>query len=103
MQPRAPDPVLKSAWREALVVFSIWLAAIVYCVTYAALYGYGRTTADLTFVLGFPDWVFWGIVVPWVTCVVLSAVVSQFVIRDEDLGIDPDEAVKEILGETDDD
>jgi hypothetical protein len=99
MQNRSPDPVLKSAWREALIVFSIWLTALVYCVAYAALYGYGRTTTDLTFVLGFPDWIFWGIVVPWVTCVIVSSIVSQFVMRDEDLGIDPEEAMKEIIGE----
>lgn len=102
MKYRSPDPVLQSAWREARVVFSIWLAAIIYCVSYAALFGYGRSSAELTFVLGFPDWVFWGIVAPWVTCVVLSALISQFMIRDENLGLDPDEALKEILGEDED-
>ena len=45
------------------------------------------------------NWIFWGIVVPWVTCVVISAIVSQFIMRDEDLGIDPEEAMKEIIGE----
>jgi hypothetical protein len=99
MKPRSPDPVLQSAWREALIVFGIWGAALVWCVTYAALYGYNRTTADLTFVLGFPDWIFWGVVVPWVSCVVVSAIVSQVLMRDEDLGIDPEEAMKEIIGE----
>ena len=80
-------------------MFGIWGAALAWCVTYAALNGYNRTTADLKFVLGFPDWIFWGIVVPWVTCVMISAIVSQFIMRDEDLGIDPEEAMKEIIGE----
>ena len=102
MKPRSPDHVLQSAWREAMMVFAIWGAAGTWCVTYAALYGYNRTTADLTFVLGFPDWIFWGLVVPWVTCVLLSAIVSQFLMRDEDLGIDPEEAMKEIIGEDSD-
>ena len=81
------------------MVFAIWGTAGTWCVTYAALYGYNPAAADLKFVLGFPDWIFWGIVVPWVTCVVLSAIISQFVMRDEDLGIDPEEAMKEIIGE----
>jgi len=84
------------------MVFAIWGAAGTWCVTYAALYGYNRSTADLTFVLGFPDWIFWGLVVPWVTCVVISAIVSQLLMRDEDLGIDPEEAMKEIIGEDSD-
>src|SRR6185312_10274448 len=82
MKPPSPPPVLPSAWREAMMVFAIWGAAGTWCVMYAALYGYNRTTADLTFVLGFPDWIFWGLVVPWVTCVVISAIVSQFLMRD---------------------
>ncbi len=99
MKPRSPDPVLQSAWREAMIVFAIWIAAGTWCVTYAALYGYGGTTAEIKFVLGFPEWIFWGLVVPWVTCVARSAIVSQFIMRDEDLGIDPEEAMKEIIGE----
>ena len=112
-QPHAPsslgaaasrtDPVLRAAWREALVVFTLWGAALIWSVGYCALYAYppkdqlAEAAAKLTFTLGFPTWVFWGIVVPWVLCAILSFVISRFVICDADLGIDPDEALKEII------
>ncbi|MSR56094.1 MAG: DUF997 family protein [Planctomycetaceae bacterium] len=86
MQQPAPDPVLKSARREALCVLGIWLAALSYTVPYCYTHGYGRTLADLKFVWGFPDWIFWGIVVPWCTCVAISIWFGATFMRDEDLG-----------------
>jgi len=86
MKTRLEDPVLTSARREALLVFAIWVAACLYSISVCFRMGYGRDVATLTYVLGFPDWVFWGIVVPWTACTVLSFVLSYFVITDEDLG-----------------
>ena len=89
------DPVLTSARREALLVFAIWLAACIYSVGVCYRFGYYRDAATLTYVLGFPDWVFWGIVVPWSVCTLLCFVLSYFVITDEDLG---EEQAEEHLG-----
>ena len=80
------DPVLRSARREAIVVLFTWLAAMGYTVTYCYLHGYDRPVESLTFVLGFPDWVFWGIVIPWAVCVVFSIYFGAAFMRDEDLG-----------------
>lgn len=88
MPERREDPVLKSARREALVVLVLWLAAMTYTVTYCYLFGYGRSLEELTFILGFPDWVFWGIIAPWAVCLVLSYWFSHLFMRDEDLGED---------------
>lgn len=101
--PSRTDPVLQSAWREALVVFSLWGIALAWSVGYCALFAYpprdklADAAANLTFTLGFPTWVFWGIVAPWVLCAVLSFFISRFVVTDEDLGIEPEEALKEII------
>lgn len=35
--------------------------------------------------LGIPDWVFWGIVVPWVLCIGISVGFCVFVFREDDL------------------
>jgi Protein of unknown function (DUF997) len=92
-EPPAPsrrvDPVLKSARREALIVFATWIVAMAYTVAYCARYGYGRNVDDLKYVLGFPDWVFWGIVIPWGVCVVISWFFASVLMTDEDLGEDP--------------
>jgi hypothetical protein len=95
MKPRLEDPVLRSARREALIVFGIWLAACVYTVGFCAAFGYERDPATLTFVLGIPDWVFYGVFLPWTVCTILAFIVSKYVIRDEDLG---EEQVETALG-----
>ncbi|HEY4308659.1 MAG TPA: DUF997 family protein [Pirellulales bacterium] len=82
----ALDPVFVSARREAIVAALIWAAATAWSVGYCALFGYGRTPESLTFVLWFPDWIFWGIVAPWLACVVVSMWFAFFFMRDEDLG-----------------
>jgi len=86
MNHRLEDPVLTSARREALLVMGIWLVACVYSISVCYWLGYGRDVATLTFVLGFPDWIFWGVILPWAVCTGLSFVLSYFVITDEDLG-----------------
>ena len=89
------DPVLTSARREALLVLLIWLVACVYSISYCYAFGYHRDVATLTYVLGFPDWVFWGVIAPWSVCTVLAFLLSYFVITDEDLG---EEQAEEELG-----
>ena len=78
-------PLLKSARREALCAFGIWLAATIYSISYCCLYGYGRAPESLTFVLGFPDWVFWGIVLPWGVCTIGASLFAFWIMKDEDL------------------
>ena len=80
------DPALQSARREAWVVLAIWLLAMTYTIGYCSRYGYGREASDLKFVLGFPDWVFFGIVCPWVFCSVISLWFGATYMQDEDLG-----------------
>ena len=88
MNEPAPDPVARSR-REALVVAAIWLAALVYTVTYCGRYGYGAPADELQFVLGFPSWVFWGILVPWTACTAASCLFAFAFMADEDLGEEP--------------
>jgi hypothetical protein len=84
--PPREDPAVTSARREAVVVFAIWLAALAWTVPYCYLNGYDRQPADLTLVLGMPDWVVWGILAPWGACWCLSLVFALWWMRDADLG-----------------
>ena len=103
LRPTTTDPILRCAWREALVVFALWGTAMAWSVGYCAIHAYpgkdrlAEAADQLTYTLGFPTWVFYGIVLPWVVCAVLSFFISRFVITNEDLGIDPDEALQEII------
>ncbi len=89
MAKRAEDPVLISARREALIVFATWVIAMAYSLGYCARHAYGRSIEDLKYIGGFPDWVFWGVVVPWGVCILFSWIFAAVWMRDEELGEDP--------------
>lgn len=86
MSERREDPLLRSGRREALVVMATWLAALCYTVMYSYKHGYGRAFEDLRFVLGLPDWVFWGVLLPWGICFLVSYLFSHVFMTDGDLG-----------------
>jgi hypothetical protein len=79
--------LLESSRREALFVVVVWLSACLYTVGYATLFAY-RVETTPTLILGMPAWVFWGIVVPWTVCTVLTCWYALCGMRDEDLGGD---------------
>lgn len=83
-----PDPVYVSSRREAILVFVIFAIACTHTVVYTTTFGYNRPIDSLRFVFGFPDWVFYGIVVPWGLCVLISWGFGALFVRDEDLGED---------------
>lgn len=89
------DPLVVSSRREALVAVVATFITLAWSVGYCVRYGYGRRFADLTFVLGFPDWVFWGIVVPWGLCVVLATWMTFYFIQDA--ALEPGEATADDL------
>lgn len=88
------DTLVRHARREAAVALSMWLVAMIYSIGYCYAFGYGRSAESLSFVLWFPDWVFWGIILPWTICAVGSIWFAFSFMGDEDLGeeidADPD-------------
>ena len=85
MPDRPEDPLLKSARREAKVAATWWAIALTYTIGVCTQFGYGRDPKTLTYVLGFPDWVFWGIVVPWGACTLFAAWFAFGFMRNEPL------------------
>ena len=97
--PKQELPLLKSARREVFAAMAIWLTATVYSVGYCTLNGYGRDPKTLTYVLGFPDWVFWGVVLPWGTCTIVSSLFAFLFMKDEDLDGGTDLSVSAVQNE----
>jgi hypothetical protein len=81
------DPLVTSARREAIFALLVWGAAASFSISYCALYGYDRSPESLTFILWFPDWVFWGVIVPWFACLAVSVWFAMFYMRDDALGV----------------
>lgn len=76
------DPVVSDSRREAVLTLILFAIAASYTVGYSTLFGYDRDFESMTFVLGVPDWVFWGIIVPWCACTLAGWLLSIFVIRN---------------------
>ena len=68
----------------------MWVIAMIYTVGYCYLNGYGRSAESLSFVLWFPDWVFWGIILPWSICILASVAFAFRFMGDEPLGEEVD-------------
>lgn len=97
------DPIVTSSRREALCFAVLWAATLSYTVGYCYTHGYSRGTdgydrvldgslSGMTFVLGWPDWVFWGVVLPWGICTLISIVFATIVMRDAPLGEEREDA-----------
>ena len=105
------DPLYRNCLREARFILGLWAVCCVYSVGYCYLFGYlshepaaestgpsisemigpltsfNRDPESLTYPLGLgiPDWVFYGILVPWVIAAVLTFWYVLFYFADDDL------------------
>lgn len=93
MNEPSEDPVLTSARREAVAAVLLFSGALLYTVTYCAWKGYHRDPESLTFILGIPDWVFWGVLVPWLACFAIAFPFALKFMKDADLGREIDDDV----------
>jgi hypothetical protein len=98
---------LRNARREAIVVALIVLGSLVWAVGFCILRGYqhapdswlirtglarNRTGLDLVTYGGIPDWVLFGIVMPWGICTLLTIALSLRGLADDDLGAEQETA-----------
>jgi hypothetical protein len=104
--PKAAARLYLNACREAKLLLTVWALALCWTVGYCYLHGYRhppeswavrnglaapRTADDLQTILGFPDWVFFGIMAPWAACTLFTVIFSLFIMRDDDLGPEGEE------------
>ena len=105
------DPIYRNSLREARFILAVWVVCFLWTVSYCYFNGYlshepltsstgpgvanllgplesfNRDPESLTYPLdlGIPDWVFYGILMPWVICVVLSFWYGLFMFTEDDL------------------
>ena len=112
-EPRALeiDPTYRNSLREAKFILGLWAVCFVYTTGYGYLNGYlvhqplpsstgpgitelfgplesfNRDPESVTYPLGLgiPDWIFYGVAVPWVICIVLSFWYGLFMFAEDDL------------------
>jgi len=105
------DPVYIHTRREAIFILGLWACCFLYTITYCYLTGYlshethrhptgpavGAALGDLEswnrnleslstpLGLGIPDWVFYGIVIPWALCALITFWFCLFYYVEDDL------------------
>ena len=78
------DPLLKNAGREARWTLLLFGIAFAWTLGVAGTLGYGRS--ELRFVLGVPDWIFWGVFLPWGVFLIVSVGFGLRFMKDDELG-----------------
>ncbi len=99
---RPDDPVYLNGRREAITTLVIWAVFGIYTLTYCYLNGYVCDPATIGTVFGVPDWVFWGVFVPWVAAIPVSCWFAFVVMKDDPLGDEGDENAHPAASEGDD-
>jgi hypothetical protein len=103
--PSSQRRLLRNTYTELTVCAVVWLVTLLWTISYNVLAGYKHAPdswlvtagwarhpdAKLVTVFGFPDWVFWGIVVPWVIATAFTVVYSLWGMADDDLGHEADQ------------
>ena len=56
---------LRQSRRELWLILLAWLGCALWVISYCSTNGYDLAPEEVSTVLGFPDWVFWGVVTPW--------------------------------------
>ena len=80
------DPVFLHSRREAIIIFLVWVVALLWAVPYCYTTGYNIDANELPLVYGVPAWVFGGIVMPWLLANIFTIVFCLRYMTDDDLG-----------------
>ena len=80
------DPLVRSSRREAVIVSAMFLTTMAYTLTYCGIHGYGDDATIDPLVFGFPNWIFYGVIIPWGLCTIMSVVYALVFITDDPLG-----------------
>lgn len=105
-EPKSSAQLFRNACREARLVLLVWFLALVWSVGYCYLFGYQhqpddwvvqmglasvRSPQDLHYYWGIPDWVFFGILAPWLLCSAFTVIFAKWIMTDDDLGQEAEE------------
>lgn len=80
------NPTVVHGRREARVVGTVFVLALCYTTACSYFMGYARSPDAIRSILGFPDWILIGVVLPWALCTLSSWWFAFGFMSDDDLG-----------------
>ena len=89
--------VFLNSRREAIIIFCVWAAMLVWAVPYCYWNGYvdDFSVDNFETMMGVPKWVFIGIVAPWLVADVFTTWFCFCYMKDDDLGGEGEDAAVE--------
>ncbi len=83
------NPQLNSVYlnslRETYLILATWVIFAAWVIGYSMSYGYNNSPETFSTVGGIPEWIFWGIGLPWVLAVVVTIGFAVFIVKDDPL------------------
>lgn len=81
------DPVYLHARKEAALILGVWFLALLWTLPMSYLNGFESQVdiEDITFIVGMPTWVFWGIGFPWMMANLITIWFCFFYFSEDDL------------------
>lgn len=95
------DSLFLNARREAIIIFIVWIVALLWCVPYCYINGYPSVyePENLKTIMGIPSWLFWGIAFPWLVADIFTVWFCFFYMAEDDLGGAPEDESHSANGE----
>ena len=86
-----PDPVFVNSWRETVVIISLFLFFMFWTVCVSFFLGLEKNYlpedgSPIQLILGMPNWVFWGVFIPWMVVNLIGVWFCFGFMKDDDLG-----------------
>lgn len=70
------------ARRELIYIMIAWIAFMVWVIGYAKLHAYPKDPSQIRLMVGLPEWVLWGVAVPWIAATGFTVWFALAVMRD---------------------
>jgi len=82
------DPVFLNSRREATAIFQLWFFCLLWAVPVSYTLGYTQEVVpdQVPTIMGMPSWVFWGLLLPWLTADAVTIWFCFRFIQNDDLG-----------------
>ena len=81
---QAEQNSLRQSRRELWFILLTWLGCCIWVIGYCYFNGYHLKPEEISTVLGFPDWVFWGVALPWMFANSVTFWFCLHVLKNED-------------------
>lgn len=68
--------------REAIIAGILWVVFATWTIT--ACYIIGYKAQSVTFIFGIPNWIVWGVLLPWVCATIANSVFALLILADDE-------------------